>query len=125
MINSINAADIVAISETCHGPTESFLVKDYKLFSYPPRQILDKTINKHGESFLEFLRNANSFVVNGRVTPDFYTTALKGLLGYCFHPWCPDGRASWLAGGWQEKVCSGCISETVRCRKLILGRDIG
>ena len=29
------------------------------------------------------------------------------------------------AGGWQEKVCPGCISETVRCRKLILGRDIG
>ena len=31
-----------------------------------------------------------------------------GLSGYCFHPWCP-----------------GCISETVRCRKLILGRDVG
>ena len=28
-------------------------------------------------------------------------------------------------GGWQEKVCLGCISETVRYRKLILGRDIG
>ena len=24
-----------------------------------------------------------------------------------------------------EKVCQGCIAETVRCRKLILGRDIG
>ena len=24
-----------------------------------------------------------------------------------------------------EKVCLACISETVRCRKLILGRDIG
>ena len=29
------------------------------------------------------------------------------------------------AGGRREKVCPGCISETVRCRKLILGRDIG
>ena len=29
------------------------------------------------------------------------------------------------AGGQQEKVCQGCISETVTCRKLILGRDIG
>ena len=29
------------------------------------------------------------------------------------------------AGGQREKVCPGCISETVRCRKLILGRDIG
>ena len=28
-------------------------------------------------------------------------------------------------GRQQEKVCLGCISETVRCRKLILGRDIG
>ena len=28
-------------------------------------------------------------------------------------------------GGWQkERVCPACISETVRCRKLILGRDI-
>ena len=25
----------------------------------------------------------------------------------------------------REKVCTGCISETVRCRKLILGWDIG
>ena len=23
-----------------------------------------------------------------------------------------------------EKVCLGCIAETVRCRKLLLGRDI-
>ena len=29
------------------------------------------------------------------------------------------------AGEWQEKVCPGCNSETIRCRKLILGRDIG
>ena len=25
----------------------------------------------------------------------------------------------------REIVCPGCISETVRCRKFILGRDIG
>ena len=43
------------------------------------------------------------------------------MLGYCFHPWCPDGRS----GGQQEEVCPDCISETVRCRKLILGSDIG
>ena len=29
------------------------------------------------------------------------------------------GRRS---GGWWEKVCPGCISETIRCRKLILGK---
>ena len=27
-------------------------------------------------------------------------------------------------GGW-EKVSTGCVSETVRCRKMILRRDIG
>ena len=35
------------------------------------------------------------------------------------------GWAGGLTGGRQEKVCPGCISETVRCRKFILGRDIG
>ena len=25
----------------------------------------------------------------------------------------------------RQKVCSGCISETIMCRTLILGRDIG
>ena len=27
-------------------------------------------------------------------------------------------------GGQREKVCPDCISETIRCRKFILGRDI-
>ena len=35
------------------------------------------------------------------------------------------GQASCRVGGQREKVCPGYISETVRCRKLILGRDIG
>ena len=29
------------------------------------------------------------------------------------------------AGGQREKICSVCISETARCRKLMRGRDIG
>ena len=29
------------------------------------------------------------------------------------------------AGRLQKKACPGCISETVKCRKLKLGRDIG
>ena len=37
-----------------------------------------------------------------------------------FHPWFPDG---WV-GGW-EKIGPGCISETIGCSKLKLGRDIG
>ena len=39
----------------------------------------------------------------------FYPTALKS--GYCFHPWCPDGRAGGRVGGRREIVCPGCISE--------------
>ena len=36
------------------------------------------------------------------------------------------GRAvEWSAGGVREEICPDCISETIRCRKLILGRDIG
>ena len=38
-----------------------------------------------------------------------------------FSPLCPDGPAD----RWREIVYPGCISETVRCRMLILGRDIG
>ena len=34
------------------------------------------------------------------------------------------GSSQW-AGGRREIVCPGCISGTVRCRKFILGRDIG
>ena len=30
-----------------------------------------------------------------------------------------------MVGEWLEKDCPGCISETVKCRKLILDRDIG
>ena len=37
------------------------------------------------------------------------------------------GWAFGWSSGWAdgEKVCLGCISETVRWRKLILGRDMG
>ena len=60
----------------------------------------------------------------------FYPTALKGCQGIVFtHGVRMGGRVGVLSGGWvgvrREKVCPGCISETVRCRKLILGRDIG
>ena len=40
-------------------------------------------------------------------------------VGVLFSP-----MVSGWAGG-RKRVCPGCISETVRCRKLILGRDIG
>ena len=33
--------------------------------------------------------------------------------------------ASRWVGEWREKACPGCISETMWCRMLMLGRDIG
>ena len=36
-----------------------------------------------------------------------------------------DGQAVGRLSGQREKSGLGCISEFVRCRKLILGRDIG
>ena len=45
-------------------------------------------------------------------------------VGVLFSPMV-SGWASGRAVGQREIVCLGCISETVRCRKLILGRDIG
>ena len=48
----------------------------------------------------------------------FYPTALKGCRSIVFtHGVRMGGRAS----EGREKVCPGCISETVRCRKLIRG----
>ena len=52
------------------------------------------------------------------VASNFYPTALKGCRGIVF-------THGVRMGGRREKVCPGCISETVKCRKLILGRDIG
>ena len=52
-------------------------------------------------------------------TINFYPTPLRAV-GVLFSP-----MVSGWAGRRQEKVCPGCISETVRCRKLILCRDIG
>ena len=49
----------------------------------------------------------------------FYPTALKGCQGTVFTHDVQMG--GWVAG----KICLGCISETVKCRKLILCRDIG
>ena len=41
--------------------------------------------------------------------------ALKGCRGIVF-------KHGVRMGSRREKVCPGCISETVRCKKLILGR---
>ena len=56
----------------------------------------------------------------------FYPTALNDCRGIVFtHGVRMGGRTGGWVDGWQEKVCLGCISETVRGSKLIFGRDIG
>ena len=65
------------------------------------------------------------------VTLTFNLKVTDGLLKVRFWPFLPmvsgwaGGRLGGQVGGGREKVCPACISETVRCRKLILGRDIG
>ena len=55
-----------------------------------------------------------------KLTPGtvFYPTALKGCRGIVF-------THGVQTGGRREIVFPGCISETLRCRKFIRGRDIG
>ena len=68
---------------------------------------------------------ARNLPVGAGLSP-FYPIALKGCWGIVFtHGVRMGGRAGVRAGGRREIVCPGCISEIVRCRKLILGRDIG
>ena len=57
--------------------------------------------------------------ISVKILEFFYPQPLRAV-GVLFSP-----MVSGWASGWREKVCSGCISETVRCRKLILGTDIG
>ena len=49
-----------------------------------------------------------------------YTPQPLRAVGVLFLP-----MVSRWGGRWREKVCPGCISEIIMCRKLILGRDIG
>ena len=60
------------------------------------------------------------------ITPDivFITPQPLMAVGVLFSPMV-SGWSGGRVGGRREIVCPGCISETVRCRKLILGRDIG
>ena len=60
----------------------------------------------------------------GRPISSFITPQPLRAVGVLFSPMV-SGWAGGRAGGRREIVCPGCISETVRCRKLILGRDIG
>ena len=65
---------------------------------------------------------ANPFNFSKDKRLSFYPTALKGCRDIVFTHGVRMGR--WVGRGW-EKVCPGCISEIVRCRKLTLVRDIG
>ena len=62
----------------------------------------------------------SSITISSRVLLLIFTPQPLRAVGVLFSP-----MVSGWAGGQREIVCPGCISETVRCRKLILGRDIG
>ena len=69
-----------------------------------------------------FWRAFGSSCCHNNVLNFVYPTAVKCSWGIVFtHGVGMGGQVV----GWREKVCLGCISETVRCRKLILGTDIG
>ena len=40
----------------------------------------------------------------------------------CSSIFYPTAHGVWMGG--REKVCPDCISQSVRCRELVLGRDI-
>ena len=52
----------------------------------------------------------------------FFTPQPLRAVGVLFSPMVSGWAGVWVGS---EQVCPGCISETVRCRKFILGRDIG
>ena len=64
------------------------------------------------------IRSGSLLIFFMNILNNVYPTALKGCRGIVF-------THGVRAGGRREKVCPACISETVRCKKLILGRDIG
>ena len=64
-----------------------------------------------------------SSALRHRASPLVFTPQPLRAVGVLFSPMV-SGWTGGRPGGWREIVCPGCISETVRCRKLILGRDI-
>ena len=55
-------------------------------------------------------------------THNFVPHTLMGSQGIVFT------HGVWMgvpAFGWREKVYPGCISESIRCRELILSKDMG
>ena len=67
--------------------------------------------------------NLEDFYQNYVVHVLFTPQPLRAV-GVLFSPMVSGWAGGHPVGQW-EKVCPGCISETIRCRKLILGRDIG
>ena len=72
-------------------------------------------------------RKVNNNIVNhvisetlGSLVSHFHPTALKGCVGIVFIHGTQMG--CWVG---DSRICPGCISETVRRRRLICGRDIG
>ena len=74
-----------------------------------------KSVFSGHKSLLNFCL-AYPFLLYSEDLMGFYPTALQGRWGIVFT------YGVMMAGGWRETVYPCCISETVRCRKLILVR---
>ena len=70
-------------------------------------------------AILYILVNILLSILNSWYKPFLPHSPLRAV-GVLFSPMV----SGWAGRQW-EKVCPGCISETIRCRKLILSRDIG
>ena len=76
--------------------------------------MVNQPIGNHGWESFGVVRFDLGPLLQGQTRIAKLKSAYKSLftpqpLGYCFHPWCLDGQA----GGRREKICPGCISETV------------
>ena len=52
-----------------------------------------------------------------------HSSVFHGFIKIIDNDFCCNLEVLW-PGGRREKGCPACVSETVRCRKLLLGRDI-
>ena len=109
-----------------HGYFQCSLLYCYKNFIFLPAEG-PLMFNRFLLYILHVFNSLNmtiwTFTINGMFTTIYTSLCTPRPLravGVLFSPMV----SRWVGGRW-EKVCLACISETVRCRKLILGRDIG
>ena len=129
----IDYSTLLSCLPTCFGLSStvlrcfrSYLIDRFQVYQdlfnpFRSRETFTQCPSMFSLGFILFSRNMYYTSVRSLRHPaikfHFYQTALKGCRGIVF-------THGVRMGGRREKVCPGCISETVRFRKLILGRNI-